>query len=439
MELRKHILNPPRAPSYIDGVAHWKGRFEQSQIEIHQLQTKVTSLTRENVELQSNNATGRKRKSVAPTAASRRVRRQTSNSAAGSDNVHCMDLDHDLASVESDAILFHLFAVQEAMTKVPIRPTVVVAQLIEALQPIIQGFRGFLKPSESSSGEDFETETGLDVKDDIAELTALTRATGLVMHYLAELSKVEGHLKAIGPLVYSCTTLYQTLLDVIMSATAKSQSKSKRSSKQKGTGMVKPKLLDTTAKLFLDLIDLWDTSSAGNFQLFEAVLYLVTERVGALVYIFNFSHEQPATIFEELEMDQLHHDPNFGEPTIRENALFEAKYIHPIFKRLLILAPHFYQAKANHFPASAKPANTPGKKLTLSRLPLDAKMKLQETLVKCIWNEERGHGQIMECLSKPVLKGNLPTLPRGHGENKNWFLDEVWKLVGWDVLKKRDY
>src|ERR1700742_4245466 len=111
--LRQHIQNSSRSDipcsttGYLDGVAYWKGLFQQSQLEIYQLQSTNSSLIKA-ANARDNIAPTQKRKTAAEPTLSRKVSRKLTNPVRDTQSVNAVpDVNETAIEGKCDKILYH--------------------------------------------------------------------------------------------------------------------------------------------------------------------------------------------------------------------------------------------------------------------------------------------------------------------------------------------
>jgi hypothetical protein len=450
LSLRANIkLDPVRQHEYIDTAAHWKNLWQQSQVELHHLQGKNAALTKENKALQSNGAKGRKRKANEDLITFRRMTRSQDLPAETQTDT----LIHDIGDVEeltdSEVVLYHIFVVDEAFKQEPINEEGIAAHLFEAAHKLYEMLDAIClqlstNPPPTSKTHGMNDEAG-DTKE-LADLRAFERVYGLILRYLAALEATQD--STFGPVVHKCVLIFQRLLDWITivskggQVTTDSRCETIRTAAAHALPKVARNRLNTIlAKALLDLTSFLTPNCGLHFQIFEGFTFVVVQRSGSLLYTLTFGHDRSSNIEQEIEDDQY----TFAKNTTSETddakiASTEVKYVFKVLKMIMTLAPQFYQARSSSVAERTRSDSVGPKRSSPSKLPLDAKQKLQVTLLKCIWDEKRSGVDVADCLSMPVLTGPLPTLPKGYTQPKSqsWFTGELWKLIGWDILGRQE-
>lgn len=99
----------------------------------------------------------------------------------------------------------------------------------------------------------------------------------------------------------------------------------------------------------------------------------------------------------------------------------------------LFIGPAQQDSKVNKVKCVPKPGSVT--KLNISML---AKERLQRALVNAVFGTqglEEDSAIPVQCLRMPVLSDARVTVPRvKETEVAEWFKDEVWRLLGWELL-----
>jgi hypothetical protein len=433
----------------LDSVTLWKDLFQQSQIEIHQLQSKIATLTKE-IKDHATGSPAQKRKARPEPSLSRRVtRRITDPTEDGLPSVSTIcKIDGITNCDSSDMILYHIFSVQKLLNNTPVDEISISSHLIEGIRELCKRLNSICEnvllepPSRLQMTDTCNASKDMGI---VADMKAFDRAVRLILYDLTRLPASQQKTKVFGSVVYECLCIFRHILEYIRAICNKGILPNTN-----GSGLTEPlsqpareRCMSLVARVFLDLIGHLDAKSPLHFQLFEGVTYMIIERCGNLLYILNFGHESATSVEDEIEADQMTLGSGDKEQDGTAKAAgIEAKYLFMFLKRIMAIAPKFYGAQSSGKPGIAKVTPVTSVRLSITKLPLTAKRRLQKTLIKCIWNEKKDYSDITDCLSKPVLREPLPTLPRGHTtalKNQSWFTTEIWKLVGWDVLGEYDH
>ncbi|KAI7363852.1 hypothetical protein KC336_g21538, partial [Hortaea werneckii] len=129
---------------------------------------------------------------------------------------------------------------------------------------------------------------------------------------------------------------------------------------------------------------------------------------------------------------KLHRD----EPGLQQ-AKLEAPYLIHLLARLMNAAPAHLGAIISTKTGKPKQANNKGS--MKGALVLAAKDRLQRTLINCMFGTEGVDAQspLMDCLKMPMAPSTPLPMPKvKEAEVQEWFKEEVWRLLGWEVLSK---
>jgi hypothetical protein len=200
------------------------------------------------------------------------------------------------------------------------------------------------------------------------------------------------------------------------------------------------------AHFLIGLLGLLEKSNATHQKLFEAFMFHLLERVGKRLYYCTFGQHRSFTVEGNL-LPPI--EPKDASDVIRQEKdvlamRLEVKALILILKRAMGLSPH-------HMSSPTGKANTTQSALrrTLSlktlpaaprtRLSVLAKDRLQRTLVACMYGSKTDD-EFLDVLTKPVPSmrvSSLPDLAKIDDEDvERWYKEEVWKLVGWDILAR---
>jgi hypothetical protein len=54
-------------------------------------------------------------------------------------------------------------------------------------------------------------------------------------------------------------------------------------------------------------------------------------------------------------------------------------------------------------------------------------------------DEDGGNNEFIDVLKKPVQMGPVPPPPKVEDvDTPQWFREEMWRLIGWDILSRED-
>ncbi|TID18236.1 gb [Venturia nashicola] len=235
---------------------------------------------------------------------------------------------------------------------------------------------------------------------------------------------------------------------------------------QKSKTATKARIAQEIVSLLLALLTHLTPARQGpHTAFFEGILYLLLERTGKRLYLITFNRERGATLEDEMIDGPSPSAAQLG--TVERQAIsVEVKFLVQLLERAMSLAPSFLgslsgvevPAKSGRGAARVKFTGLPKRTAALS---ISAKEKLQRTLVECMFgsaqlskrniskgndgnredeetedeDEQETNNEFIEVLRKPVFTGPVPQMPKVEEVDvPEWFTENVWKLVGWDVL-----
>ena len=220
------------------------------------------------------------------------------------------------------------------------------------------------------------------------------------------------------------------------------KSNSKRSRKQQtaplGTYQHHSELM-ALCHLFVAMFASLDTLKRLHNELIEGALYVLLTRAGSLLKTFVFGSDQVGN--EQMilrESTQIKDDSQTSESLAATQT--EAPYIIWIIERVM----HLQGLPAARRPAGqSSGANTNAlffKNIppTLNQpLAIQAHIKLQNTLLKSIFgNDDTNFEERFRAPEGPELDLGTNIKVIEESDVKNWYKQEIWRLVGWDILRK---
>ncbi|KAK2804232.1 hypothetical protein FQN51_002321 [Onygenales sp. PD_10] len=297
-------------------------------------------------------------------------------------------------------------------------------------------------------------------------LRGLTQSCPVILRALNKLSDNDQKCSGIGVITYHLVKFFQRALDhlhqyAVSKVKAKaaqekgSNKKSKQRSRTKTTKTSAPNSTgnDTeeeegTLKAFSHLIATMILSlnpiRPEENNLLEGFLYAVLEHVGKTLCLFVFKelHSNPAL---RLNSEKLPMPGNFNELNLcadkidiaQRAAGLEARHLVWILERAIAFTDQFEKPPA--IPTSGDWGPAASNKSPPGILE-SVKVKLQNTLLKGIFGEEgrefNNSLKLPEMPSYSVADGDLSRWSYADAETdpSEWFTQEIWRLVGWDVL-----
>jgi hypothetical protein len=233
--------------------------------------------------------------------------------------------------------------------------------------------------------------------------------------------------------------------------------KSKQSRSTKAKGSLDLQIPQELARsICVVLTELTPTRDGPHVALFEGILFCLLERTGDCLYRLTFSQKRSPTIEENITTMPL--------SAVETKAVrIEVKMLAEILERAMKLAPSFLGSLSAL--AVVSTAKRPGRAATnkaftsktppsKGQLAIAAKEKLQATLIHCMYGgeikdafeqtddsdateDEESNNRFLERLRKPIAPGHVPQPPRiDDGDIPQWFTEQVWRMVGWDILTR---
>ena len=301
---------------------------------------------------------------------------------------------------------------------------------------------------------------GLDMNALKAALTAIARVNASLLVGYTRLCKHDEEATFQGQTTFAMVRMFDKLVGALevasktsavaaiavvhaSSASPSKASPTKQRSPQKSTPRSNVKddpVLNAIASSLVSLLKPLDPKHDSHKTLYEGYFFCIISALGKRLHTIVFNHPRGATLSEDIAAPVP--DPEHAEDTpppqdtlrLRQ-AKLEAPYLLHLLKHALALAPTFFGKLAKGGKPSTKPGVT-----SKTSIALLAKERLQRTLVNAVFGTEgidEESDMLMECLRMPVFSGVGMTAPRvKEAEVGEWFKEEVWRLLGWEVLGK---
>lgn len=293
------------------------------------------------------------------------------------------------------------------------------------------------------------------------ELQGTQRAAGRIfsslLHGLTALDGASDETINSGrsAVIYSCIQSFDTLLSVMSTMVSFVVLHIIQNSKSPETNgrRVKPQIFESLPSsittLLLAIVSLLDSNHKSHRDLFEGIMYLLLERVGAHLYFLTFNKERGATIEEDIQIPCLpgfsHEENSKSNRTLKHRVVTtEVKYLTQLLERAMSVAPLFLGStlpmSTNTKSASPKSVTSkPNACQTESLLALHVKKKLERTLTDAMFGDDGARNEFVERLKKPVAIRPSPLPPKIEDEDvPQWFTEKIWGLVGWDILASEE-
>jgi hypothetical protein len=276
---------------------------------------------------------------------------------------------------------------------------------------------------------------------------------------MRRLSQARDATETLGQAIYALVQMYSKLLDCLDAISTseirraavetsspvklKQASPSKAKAKQQKQINIKDNAaLNLLTKLLCSIIDSLDPKVDVHKSLYEGFAYVLLKRLGERLYLLIFGHAQGPTIEDEIaaynEADEIEDIPEGAQANGKEKQLkvakLEAPYLIHLLTQIMNAAPAHLGAAV--LTRAGKPKQSV-KGSMKGALAVDARERLQRTLINCMFGEEGSSDEFHDCLKMPTMKGpSLPMPKVKEPEVQEWFKEEVWRLLGWEILSR---
>ena len=199
------------------------------------------------------------------------------------------------------------------------------------------------------------------------------------------------------------------------------------------------------AHLLIGFLSLLDKTDVFHQKLFDGFAFVLFERAGKRLYYCTFGRHRSTTVEGDILAVPKPQTP--VDTAKHESAALavrlEVKALVLILERAMGLAPNHMNPPTAR---ASRPATRTGRTLSIRTLPSVsrarlspiAKERLQRTLVACMYGNS-ADDEFLDVLTKPVPAvrlGSLPNVAKVEENVEQWYQQEVWRLVGWDVLAR---
>lgn len=298
-----------------------------------------------------------------------------------------------------------------------------------------------------------------------ANLAAAGRAAALLIMGFKTLGLATGGAEVLGQVIYAFVQMYAKLLDVpdlvseaglrkpdgqyLASKTGKSLKSATGKGKSKVQQPKAPNLkdnaaLNTITGFLCSIIDLLDPTVEAHKALFEGFAYCTLNKLGSRLYVCVFGRQRGVSLEAEIaksnEADEIEDDfSQSASPDEADTAQakLEAPYLVHLLTRLMNAAPSHLGSVMSARTGKPKQANNKGS--MKGALAITAKDRLQRTLVNCMFGTEGNteDDPFMDCLKMPLAPFTPLPMPRvKEADALDWFKEEMWRLLGWEILSK---
>lgn len=284
----------------------------------------------------------------------------------------------------------------------------------------------------------------------LSVLNALERAHPLLHQATNKVSESIAARKDCGRLEYQLVSLFERLLEslgrsckvradsmVISSIPPKKQKKTSKSAiapREKLSNSHSHEVSNKLTKMLATMILSTNSAGSANRALLEGYLYVLLTQVGKLLCLFVFKDLQLnpdlRVDISKLPLPSGLMDSRTDDMSIQA-AEFEARHLIWLLEQAMafIKTSTAYRsvAKANEVLDSQHDLNMP--------LLSSVKTKLQNTLLKAVFGQD--DPLFSTSLLRPVklAENRFPHSPLDKPVSE-WFTQEVWRLLGWEILAK---
>jgi hypothetical protein len=455
---------------YVDEVAYWKNRCQKAEDECEKLRGVNIKLERSNHLLSSLSGpvldvdaaaytTKRKAPSASPTRSkpSRQAQKQSPTAAAqenidndldflevlgrdGSKLMEALYTTHSLCrsdEPDTEVLCFNLVQIASGIGKV----ILIVAHNHELLSR--QGRR-------SAEAMSFDK----DKSDFAVALSVCARAFMSLLVGTDKLVKCKADVRLASLVVCEVAGMFKAALQSIeISARRTAEtSLSPPSSPNKTKTKAPPPVVKESAParavahLLISFLGFLEKTDPVHQKIFDGFVFVLFERVGKRLYYFTFGQHRSTSIEGNILPPP---EPRDAAEAARRDSdalatRLEVKALVLILERAMGLAPnHMNPQNARPSSASNRLARTMSTKTpvtsTRARLSPLARDRLQRTLVACMYGNNT-NDEFLDVLTKPVPAmrlGSMQNVAKVDDQDvQTWYKEEVWRLVGWDILAR---
>ncbi|GIJ99849.1 hypothetical protein Aspvir_003857 [Aspergillus viridinutans] len=452
---------------FFDSVSFWQHAYKRSEAEQSRLMDKIYELEQRNEALlaklqlqnplsQENTQVSAKRKANGNPNARKRAKTQVNlqSQAFGTALETSKLVEQPEYMEESTAsIMRHFYALQRAIQRRPSRSTIVQssADLCEvAVHEVLTAVRWSGHTTRPSK------KPVLQAKRPHLEqvLRSVKCAFQLMLQALEKLAETQDDLQGKGQLAYHLIRLYQAVATAleqycistsrqISASTGSSKTpKNKQARKSKSAKPCQRLEIPTTtpvdevasqiSRLLGSIAISLNLSYAVHRTVFEGLLYVLLTRVGTLLCIFVFQDLQIRPDLHvaqtKLPLPQGLHGVKVDDQSLRAMQM-EAKHLIWLLERSLALLDACTSSCS-----TSEPHDVPETMAWVAKL----KQQLQGTLLQALFGSDRSvfphtlqQPETLDTLELERLQ-NCTQIPEQ--SVPDWFTQEIWRLLGWDLL-----
>lgn len=204
----------------------------------------------------------------------------------------------------------------------------------------------------------------------------------------------------------------------------------------------------SVALLLIEFLGHLDKTNEDHQKLFEGFTVVLLERVAKWLYYYTFGHHRSnmaeSNFFSIIQDDSC--QENSKRKICARMGYSQVKALVMVLDRAMSLAPDYAQPQRSR--VSMNPTQL-GPNFIINSihvssqagLSLLAKQRVQRTLITCMYGGNL-EDKVLDVLTKPILGTSKDSVPKvakvGEEDVKTWYKQEVWRLLGWDVLANED-
>ncbi|OCL08586.1 hypothetical protein AOQ84DRAFT_431649 [Glonium stellatum] len=490
LRLRNH-LRPGRQPDaekrehqHLNSATYWQDQYEQSEASRLELLAQVTRIERERDLLKGKSSaadTSKRRRdfesdSMAskPAKRARPNKRLTADSALLPPHGSFSENFDPLEAVGKDGatLIQSLYTIHKLLKHRKLNPDSLCYSLVQASRAISSVITTYYKRRQlhssttaSSAKQKHPSSVNSQARDSAESASIIQASARAFASLLLGLSRFsnegdQGHQS--GLVIYECVSMFRAILNSITELALESakqnmalamELKPEVASKSRGK-MPKPvkdeNVARSVSQLLNAILSYLDPKDSLHRTLFEGFMFVLLDRVGERLFVCIFDRERSATIEGDISPPE-----HLGAPAAGPGKELETKAAHlelptliSTLERAMALAPQHLSAHLTPMNKTVKPptstvnsgkssatnkSSSSSGKITLSH---HAKDRLQQTLVNCMFGVDN-QDDFADCIKMPTRVGPLPPPPKVEEQDTaEWFKQEVWRLVGWEILRR---
>jgi len=426
----------------LDAVAFWQSECQRLNNEKNKLDSMIVNLRHENDALKASpktpstsqipNRNAKKGKSASE-AALRKAQGSIITAIANSQQTtgHATDPTQSLESLEHGGILakgvYRLHKIMAENTPDTQELSTVLSETSAALTAV---FESASKALADGEGQEVTPDVlQKSFQSYVSNIRAAGRVYASVIRGFDVLDISGGGSRLRGPVVYHVTQCFQAVTTALnTTATSNILPEAPRTVSRNSRGTVPSNtrdvasetllVLEALKQLAVSMLNRLDPTKSAHDELFEGFMFILLRQIGQKLYLLTFEQVATGDVARDISAAP-------AETKELQVATVAAPHLVDILKTALARAPKHLRPRSSG----------------ADRLSDTARIKLQRTLVHCTFGKE---GMMKEALADclqppPVMEVETRSRPVKKGKNNkqpdaDWFANEVWGLLGWDIL-----